>query len=178
MGQRRRQQERAKIDHVLAGDTEHRPTGDKQLHTGTGVQESTERHRCRKDLLEVVEHEQVVVLPQGRPELIERFATIWPNTERSGDRGKDEFRVPKVGQVDEPGSGAGWGDRADRDPGLADTTGTGQGDDSNIVAAKECPDEGHLPFPADERRARRGQRSGFEKALAERGDDVELAIPV
>ena len=67
-----RQGQRRDREVLLAGHPEDGAAGDERLHPRTGAQQGGDVRRGIDDLLEVVEHQQEVSLPQRRGELLRR----------------------------------------------------------------------------------------------------------
>jgi hypothetical protein len=111
-------------------------------------------------VLAVVQHQQGVPVGQRRDHrLVDAVAGLFAETERGGDRGGDHARVGGRDQVDEPdpvGVSAGHvRGHGQREPGLADTAGTGRG--HLPVCRDQLGQLGPLARPADERGQRRRQ---------------------
>ena len=89
------------------------------------------------------------------------------HTEGLRDGGDNECRIGERCQIDEDGAiGKGWGHIASnrqREPRLADATGTGQGQQRHALIEQERPGAGTLHLPANEPGARnRGRAKGTQ----------------
>ncbi len=89
--------------------------------------------------------------------LLGRLIGDWTDAERLRNRRGDEGRVPHRGEGDEPDAVR----KADhvlrdvlRQPRLADTARTGQGDEPHAVTTEQRPDRINLALPTDQRRQR------------------------
>jgi hypothetical protein len=79
-----------------------RSAGHQDLQAGRGRQQLGHLPRRPEHLLEVVEHQQQPLLPQGVPDALEqRPLPGLAHPERLGDRACDTARVADRGQVDE-----------------------------------------------------------------------------
>src|SRR4051794_31050635 len=103
-----RQRKRSNIDDMLTGNPEHRPTGSQQLYVWTCIEEIGERRGCRQHLFKVVKHQQIVVVPQHRPESVKNRTAIGtaigPDTESGSNGGQDECWLLHIRKIDELGS--------------------------------------------------------------------------
>ena len=132
-------------------------------------------------LLEVVQHQQQLLVPQVVPDdLAQRPAAGLPHVQRAGDGRGDEVRIARrrerlqgheadavlevVEQVGRHGEGQAR---------LAHPAGAGQRQQARLGPQQEAPDRRHLALPADERRrllreavpnaVRRSRRPGIDR---------------
>ena len=78
------------------------PTAHQHLKFWAGSQELREQRSCRCNLLEVIQHQQEVLLAKGAFELIEhRLPGAFSQTQGIGDGGSNECGVAKSLQQDE-----------------------------------------------------------------------------
>jgi hypothetical protein len=90
---------------VLGSQSEPRATGHQHLHAGSGGQEISNERGRGQDVLEVVEQEQEVPLPQIlRHGLLQTLPRLLTQPEgRRGRRG-DERRIRQPRQIDQEGA--------------------------------------------------------------------------
>ena len=88
---------------LLAVEAERRAAGGQQLQAGRlGQAGSTSGRRRRQHLLEVVEHEQELLVAQVLDQRLERaLARLLAQAERLRDRRHDELRLPHRRELDE-----------------------------------------------------------------------------
>jgi hypothetical protein len=115
-------------------------TGDQDLQTGTSDQEPDEQRGGLDDLLEVVQHQQHMVVPQGLDQALCEWATArLADTERLGDGRRHEVRLGERRQVHEADAVGELrrqlGGHRQRQPGLAHSARTGQRHQTRIGAA-------------------------------------------
>ena len=142
--------------------TQRRPAGDQHRQPRAGRQQLADQRGRRQHLLEVVQHQQQVLRPRSAAtrRSAERLLARPParraparsaGTTRSGSRQRRERdEGDAVGEVVGPARSA----TCERQAGLADAAGTGQGQQPHLGAAQQGRDRRRLPLPADERRQR------------------------
>ena len=149
---------------LLAGDAERRPARRDHLEAGTRSEQLADDRSGRKDLLEVVEHEQhplsLDVIEHARKRHL-RAAHL--HTEGLRDRRRNELRIADRRERDEESAVAECRRRllgdAERQSGLSGPSGPGQRDESRFL--EEPLPFGDLALAADEaRRLRRQERRG------------------
>jgi hypothetical protein len=136
------------------------------------IQEIGEHRGRWQDLLEIVKHQEMVVVAQRGPEIVQHRPAIWPHAERGGNGGQDEGGLLHVREIHELGGVGSRGDGADGGPGLADAARPGQSDEPHIITAQERLDQPDLAFSAHKRRSRYRQSTGFNVALERQREDT------
>src|SRR5687767_13434144 len=116
--------------------------------------------RSRKDVLEVVEHEQRLLLAQMRREALPR-RRVGLEAERPCNGGRHELLVGDRAELDEDDAVAKLVEQLpaelDGEPGLAASAGAGQGQQANLGGAKQLRELCELLRSADQWRRRPGQ---------------------
>jgi hypothetical protein len=166
----RRQRERWHGHGVLAGNAQDGSARDEGCEGRAGGQEVDDQRPRVEDVLEVVQDQQHPTLPQRLADApLDRPPAGLPDVERSGDGRTDQGRIADRGEGHEPdavGEGIGHflGD-AERESGLADAAGTGEGQQANVGATHQVGDRGDFPLPTDEAGERdRQERLGASPA--------------
>jgi hypothetical protein len=142
---------------VLTRDTQDSAAGDQRRQRWAGGQQTGDDGAGIQHLLEVVEHQQRSPLAQkARHSLFDAAALDIPHPKRLRDARRDERGVAHGGEGDEPdavreGVGGRRGHR-ERQAGLADAAGAGQGQQAHVVAAQQRGGVGDLALAADQRR--------------------------
>jgi hypothetical protein len=155
---------------LLAGEVEHDPAGDQQLEPGRGLEQGRQIRRRLDHLLEVVQHQEQVLIGQRTPERLDQGRVdLLLDPAGLGDRGEDEGGIADGRERDEDDAiGKAGGEvvgHGQRQPGLADPTGAGQGQDRHIRIEQQVADSRHFPVPADQGRARHRERGGTDSAI-------------
>jgi hypothetical protein len=110
--------------------------------------------RRRQDLFKIVQHEQIVAVPQDSPENVKNRTAIGANTESGGNGGQDERWLLHIREIDKLSRVGSHGNRTDGGPCFANSTGSGQGDKPHIVTLQQRLDVPDLSFSPDKRRSR------------------------
>ena len=140
---------------------EHGSTRHKDREPGTGSQKLFELLSSGHDLLEVIKHEQELLLTykglhllQGRP------VSTFLESQLPGNGGHDQLRVGESRQPNEAGTtneeGAHLGGDRDGETGLANPAWTQQGEQAHLWLFEEGTDLGHLRLSSN-------QRGGLER---------------
>ena len=166
----RLQTERRHRAFALAGEAQPHPAGDQNLQVRAGGEEGGDERSRLDHLLEVVEHQQQPPFPQGRLESgLNGFPAGLAHAEHVGDRLRHQARVAdrvKRDVADPAGEVAGHGGRGRHgEPGLADPTGTGQGQQA-ILPAESRGERRDLALAPDEGRERDRERTPNREGLA------------
>ncbi len=147
-------------DRVLpfAADLERLPARDQNREAGAGREEIDDIGRGIDNLLEVVEDQEHVLVVKAAGKASRQGIAAFLDTEGAGDGGYDLGRVQDRRELDRDDAvlevGAGFGSGGDGGAGLADTAGTGQGDQADVIPAKLRRDLPDLAFASDEGRER------------------------
>ena len=165
----RREAERGHGVRVFTADVQHDPAGHEHLQPRTLGQQARDEGARGRHLLEVVEHEQQILLPQVRPQDVEeRLLGGLPHRQRPRHRGGHRLAVGHRGQPHEVCAVGKVADQllrhSQRQAGLADAPWSGQAEQANLGAQEHLHDGAHLPLAAHER----GELHG--KVVAPRGD--------
>ena len=118
--------------------------------SGQSRSSSSQRRRGRRDLLEVVQHEQQLLLPDVGDELVQlRLLAGIGDAELARDRRQYRRRVAGRGEVDEGRARAERGPtsrrRAQRQPRLADAARARQGEEADAWFGQALPDWQRAP---------------------------------
>src|SRR3954464_11906650 len=112
-----------------------------------------------------------------KKKMVKHRTAIWSNAERGRNGGQDQRWLLHIRQIDE-WSGLGQrGNRADGDPGLADTAGSGRRDKPDIVTAQQRLDKPDLSFSPNKRRARDRLVTRFRVGLIWHGEGTGAVTP-
>ena len=142
---------------ALAAQAQGGPAGDEQRQVRAGGQQLGRQGDGADELLEVIEDDQDLAAGQGGDQpLLERRFAFFAQAEALGDHRQGDDRVAGEGQGDEGDTarevGPEQAGQLQRQPGLADAAGAGQGDETHILAAQQIPDRGQLGVAAQNRR--------------------------
>ena len=137
------------IDHVLSGNAEHRSAGDQQAQPRADAQEIGNRFGSRQNLLEVVQHQQIVAVSQRALETFEHRAAGCLHAQLRGDRGEHQLGLLHVGEIDKIGGIARARNRLDGRAGFADSPWFSQGDDGDVVAIQQAVNRTNLSTSPD-----------------------------
>ena len=152
------ERERGERELVLAVDAQPAAAGHEQLELRRVAEQGGERRRSLVDLLEVVDHEQLVAFAKVGEERGARV--VARHLERGCDLGQDELGVAQRRQADEVDPvGKALGEvigGLDRDTRLARPAGAGQGDQPRLAAQQSAQLSDLMP-PPDQRRRGCGQ---------------------
>jgi hypothetical protein len=165
---------------LLAGEPQHCSAGGEDGEVGTGAQQIGDE-RCRvEDVLEVVQDQQRLPLPEELAQaLLRRPRGRLPRTESLGDGRGNQDRIADRGEGNEPDAiGELGGDLLgdpDRQPRLADPARTGQGDQADAGPAEQGDDRRDLPLPADEAGERQRQVRPVPLRQRDRGDRADAS---
>jgi hypothetical protein len=157
---------------AFRGDPEPHPARDQDLHPRTDREEVRDERGGIDHVLEVVEHEQEVSLPQHSRHPLEQRRVARPaHAERRDDgrgheRGVDDRA--EGNEDDAVGEGVAHGRRGSQgEPRLADPTGASQGQESDIVPLQQVAGRGHLVLPPHQRRHRHRQPRAEERVASQ-----------
>jgi hypothetical protein len=156
---------------VLARDAQAGPARYEQAYPRAGASDLDEERRRVDHVLEVVEYEQEARAVEVAGEVL----LALPQPERPGDRRLDESRVGNRRERDgDDPVGEGVGARVrdgESQARLADSTRTGDREQTNVGTAQDLLDDRGLGVAADEpRRTRRERRAGrFRRSAAHPG---------
>ena len=134
-----------------------------------GGKQVTEERSRRNHLLEVIDHEQEPPLPQRQREAgLNQLRAGFAHSEHMGDRLHHQARVADRAKGDVAGLAGkvvGHGGRGRHsEPGLADSTGTSQGQQP-IRSAQGCGQRRDLALSSDEGSERRRERTSNRKSV-------------
>ena len=150
---------------MLPRDAKHRTAGDQTHQVRAPREEFGQKRRCLDDVLEVVEDEQgILPLQEVRDPLQERSMAGLTHVQRLRDRREDQGGVTDGGQRHEPDPigkvPRGLLGDPQGEPGLADPTGSGEGQEADVVSLQQVAQGRHLALTTDERGERRGEGRG------------------
>ena len=129
---------------------------------GASASRVAERRRRGQHLLEVVEHEQELLVAQVLDQRLERaLARLLAQAERLRDRRHDELRLADRRELDEGRAVreplAHAGGELEREPGLAGAAGADQRQQAHVVAREQLAGLGELALAPDEGVRHRGE---------------------
>jgi hypothetical protein len=153
------QRQRLDREDIFAVDAQRFPARREHFEVGTGREEIVDERRRREHVLDVVEDEKKLAIPQCHEQSIgKRLVSSLTDANRLGDGGNDEVRFAHWGEIDEAGAIVELGDEIrgnlSGETGLTDPTGTSQGEQRNVGLEQELTDGGKFALPADQHRAR------------------------
>ena len=143
---------------AFGGKVQRLTARDDEIQRESGRRELGDRYRRhRKELLEVVQHDQRVRARHSlRDRANERSLDRFPDPQDARKLGEHEVGIGEWREADEPRTarvvGHELGSRLDRQPRLADPTRAGERQQPDVVAPDELDDLGELSGSAEERR--------------------------
>jgi hypothetical protein len=149
----------------LAREAEPHPTGHQHFELAAGRKEVGHEWGRRDHLLEVVQHEQQVLVAKECTESLDQWLVAGlPYAKNVSDRGCDQVGVSDRRQTHEEHAVRAdivhVGGHAQGKTGLAHAAGTGQGEQANLVLVQQVDEHCHLTLAAHERGRRRGEVRG------------------
>ena len=147
------QVERGHRELVLAAEPQHHPAGHQALQARAGRQQLRHQRGRRHDLLEVVEHQQHLLILQELLQALEQhLARFFLDAQRPGDAGGHQRGVPDGRQRDKVDPVLKVleqvGGHLQAQAGLAGAAGTGEGQQTHLRTPQEFARRRRLPAPA------------------------------
>ena len=147
---------------VLAGEFERHTAGSQYAHVRAEPQQVRDERRCLDDLLEVVEHEEQILVAQECNELLfDRYLASLGHGQRMGNGRSDPVNRDDGREIDEaravPKAGGGFARDGDGGACFADAAGTDQGHEADVIAVEQPGDASDLTLASDKRGERERQ---------------------
>ena len=161
-----------------------RAAGDEDRQPRRGGEELGDESGGGRHLLEVVEHQQHVAIPNRLAQPLDVVSRAHvDDADRTGDGGRDEIRIVHRRQVDEPHAIGETrsvvqlpGD-LDGESGLADPAGTEQRHQPHVGVPQQIGDLGELDVSAEERRRRSRDHGHVPLGETDHPADVHRTAP-
>jgi hypothetical protein len=177
-----RQGQRRHRELLLAPQPQHRPARDQHLEARGSRQQLGHDRGSLQDLLEVVQHQQELLLIQVALQVLQRWgAPRLLQAQGVGDRGGDQTRIGEGSQIHEEHAFRELlhhvGSELEGEAGLAGAAGAREGEEAHLLPVEQPSGGSQLVFAADEGRGLGGQVMGAEIQGAQRREvDAEIRM--